>query len=772
MGSNKGFFLHDFFGRILPSDRNLFTPILEYLKWRRLTQNLGLLAWVALWLAACGFLSFSFVQNLGVLRGFTGDFTKPPELTENISDNLIIMDNFRNELLELQRANSHWWIPRLGLAESKQFEQRLQVQFLKLFKKGFLDPMDIMVAKELNNITPDTPERDVMIYAEHLVGRIKLLQADTRGTLSRQSKDLCQVLPDILLLLDGTLIPEIACKFEDLYLFYLQRGMDEQTARTKIKELQTALVELIFKKSKNFNWLVKWANDNVAIRDLTLETFWGPLESQKGDKKVYVDGAFTVNGYQRINEFMEYLEDALPGNINIASDKKKFYGWYQGEYFRTWKNFASSFSDGQFSLYGVDDWRGMASKMTTSHNPYFDLIKHMDNELKPFAGNKDAPAWVHQIKEVRSIIKDAATGRKVKREESILAKATHEGEKLVQKVSKERKILQDQDREERHIDAVDTFGEYLKNLEDLLPVSLAQSQAYKAASEFFPYSLKTSESKSPFFSAYGDIQKLKTYITTGKENPMPLKLLAGPLNFLVFYVSMETACSLQHDWEDLVLGGIQGVAPEKLPELLFSEKGVVWKFVQGPASPFLGRNQHGYFAKKARGAWIPFTEEFFSFITQGAEISTAIQPEYKVQITTLPMDVNDDAKKEPYEVSLELQCANGKIRLENYNYPASEIFAWSPDTCGNVTLVIRFEGLTLTKRYKGHDGFPLFLSDFKDGSKIFKVSDFPESKGILKEMNVSEIKISYEFVDNRPVMQLLQKVPRKTPMVIANCWSH
>jgi len=770
MSKNKGFFLHDFFGRILPGDRNLFTPILEFLKWRRLTQNLGLLSWVALWLAACGLLSFSFVQNLSVLKGFTEEFSKPPALTESISDNLIMMDTFRNELLDLQRANSNWWVPRFGLHESIEVEKKLRKQFMDLFEKGFLHPMDRAVASELDRITQDTPEREIMVYTEHLVGRIKILKARIKGKLSKQSEDLSNVLPDILILLDRKLLPDKASKFEDLYLFYVRQGISEQTARVKIKEMQTTLVKLIFKKSANFHWLVKWANNDIAIRDITLQDFWGPSDSDKQSSEIFVDGAFTVNGRKRIDEFVEYLEDALPDRVDVSEQRKKFYRWYQKKYYRAWKDFALSFSDGQHNLDGLDEWRSMASEMTTPHNPYFELIKRMQRELKPYTDIGDVPAWATQVMEIQSVIDDAARERGVKKDESVLSKAARKGEKLVHEAVSETRIFKDKKLEEEHIQVVKAFNNYLDELEELLPVSTARSQAYKAASEFFPYSLKPSESKSPFFSACGEIQKIKTYLTSGETDSVSLNLLAGPINFLVFYVSMETACFLQHDWEDIVLGGIQGVAGEKLPTLLFGKEGVVWKFVNGSAVPFLGRNQNGYFAKKVRGVRIPFKKDFFAFVTRGAEVSTSIQSEYKVRVKALPIDVNDGAKKEPYEVSLELQCSRGKSRLENYNYPASLIFAWSPADCGDVTLRIHFEGLTLTKKYSGHNGFPLFLADFKDGSKSFTADDFPESRGILQKMSINEIKVSYEFTDNKPVIQLLSKVPRKVPEVIANCW--
>ena len=46
-GTSKGLFLHDFFSRIMPADRGLFAPTQRTLEWSKLTQNLGLAAWLA-----------------------------------------------------------------------------------------------------------------------------------------------------------------------------------------------------------------------------------------------------------------------------------------------------------------------------------------------------------------------------------------------------------------------------------------------------------------------------------------------------------------------------------------------------------------------------------------------------------------------------------------------------------------------------------------------------------------------------------------------------
>jgi type VI secretion system protein ImpL len=770
MGTNKGFFLHDFFGRILPGDRNLFTPILEFLKWRRLVKNLGLLSWVALCLAVCGLLSFSFVKNMRVLHGFTEDFSKLPALTGNISDDLLIMDKFRGELLELHDANSGWWVPRFGLNKSLEVEDILRKQYVNLFEKGFLNPMDRNVGKKLELVTFDTPGSEIMVYAEHLMARIILIKAHLKGESFKSSEYVFRILPRILTLLDKKLLPEIAAKFGGIYLYFLDCDVNRIAARSKMKELQAALKQLICRKSANLYWLSDWANAELTIQDVILEDFWGPAGSKESSRKIMVDGAFTIDGHKQIGEFIKYLEGALLDVINISDKKEVFNRYYQRKYLQAWKNFAGSFSYGEHNLNGLDGWQAMASKMTTPHNPYFELIERMNKELQPFANEKNVPSWVKQVIELHKISDMASKERKAKKNPSLLTKITGKGTKLAGKVAEVVKIGPEKGADKKHIYAAAAFNAYLKNLEKLLPVSTARSQAYKAASDFFPYSLKPSESKSPFFTAYGNIRKLKSFLITPGDSSLCLKLISGPVDFLVYYASMETACSLQHSWEGIVLGEIQGVSRDKLPDLLFGKQGVVWKFVNGPAAPFLGRNQKGYFAKKAKGSRIPFKDNFFSFLTQGSEAKTLIQSEYKVQIKALPIGVNDQAEKEPYEVVLELWCAKGKTRLENYNYPTSKIFTWSPQDCSDVTLQINFEGLSLVKEYAGCNGFSLFLADFRGGSKIFKPGDFPGSEGILKKMNVSEIKVTYEFKDSAPVIKLLNKVPQKVPEIIADCW--
>ncbi len=114
-------------------------------------------------------------------------------------------------------------------------------------------------------------------------------------------------------------------------------------------------------------------------------------------------------------------------------------------------------------------------------------------------------------------------------------------------------------------------------------------------------------------------------------------------------------------------------------------------------------------------------------------------PEYYVNVEALPTDTNEGVRSEPYCTVLELSCGDSVQRLENYNYPAQQIFKWKPDQCGDVSLQIQFINLKLEKRYTGPGAFAIFLTDFAGGMKTLTLDDFPDQKEELQKYGIEEI---------------------------------
>ncbi len=175
-GTSKGMFLFDFFSKILPGDRGLFSPTIRAVQWNRLTRNLGLTAWAAIIIALCGFLSFSFVKNLRTIRAITNQFGSPPVLTGDNVEDVREMDRFRQTILQAEKQNQNWWIPRFWLNESLEVVSRLKVGYDTQFREMLLSRMDREMNIRMAAFTPDTPDVTIGNHFSHLVRRINLFE--------------------------------------------------------------------------------------------------------------------------------------------------------------------------------------------------------------------------------------------------------------------------------------------------------------------------------------------------------------------------------------------------------------------------------------------------------------------------------------------------------------------------------------------------------------------------------------------------------------------
>ncbi|MBS3780012.1 MAG: hypothetical protein KGY41_06425, partial [Desulfovermiculus sp.] len=141
--TSKGLFLHDFFAKILPMDRQSFLPTQHFMQWKSLTRNLGLTSWIIFVLALCGLLSFAFLKNVSTMHGVNQAMQKKPlQRTSDLMNDIFVMDRFRQSIQNLEKANANWWIPRFGLDASQDVERGIKEAYNDQFEEGFLRPFD------------------------------------------------------------------------------------------------------------------------------------------------------------------------------------------------------------------------------------------------------------------------------------------------------------------------------------------------------------------------------------------------------------------------------------------------------------------------------------------------------------------------------------------------------------------------------------------------------------------------------------------------------
>lgn len=768
--AGKDLFLKDLFRSILPGDRTLFSPILEFIRWRRLTANSGLLAWLLICLSLCGFLTMSFIHNRLTINKFHADFKQQQQAAygQDATTDLIIIERMRLQILDLEKANRYWLIPRLGLDESLEVEKAVKAKYVQIFK-AYMDNFDRNLMKRLDDVTRETPEDELADYFSYVVSRITVLRERLKSGKVVQSDAFKKSSADLVALIYPKTSPDIAAISSNNYYAYMTWGKDKRTMETNLEIYQTALVELQ-KDVPDMKWLVrKWIPDAAPVQ---LKDFWGEPESTGFDTNVVVSGAYTSQGRKNIEAFIGIIEGATANKTGFAKTKSDFWKWYQQEFNNAWTFFVRHFPEGEDGLQTMASQRTMATLMTTDHSPYFLLIQRIAEESAWIDPEQLSPwmAVVVELNEIQKLAKSEAQ----KKSGSLIDKISGEKEQLTQQIRSDidRKKL---DAMKKRLDALKVWQDYITSLDKIGPAATSQEVGYRMAADFFTLPADAKESNAAIYLAYSNYLKLNGTLSTKGDLTEAWNILIGPIGYLIDYCIRQTSCYLKQQWESQVVSGIQGAPKEKLPALLFDKtNGLVWKFVGGPANPFITKSTTSYISRKASikagvEKSVPFSQDFLAFLSSGAEGVVIAQPDYLVQMETLPIEVNDDAGIDPYANILTLQCTDAQMVLKNFNYPQKATVRWTPDKCGDATLQILFPGMALTKTYTGQMGFAQLLSDFKNGSKTFSTDDFPELKGRLTSLGITSIKVSYRINGARPVIQLLKKVPSSVPLDIVKC---
>ncbi|MGD9229017.1 MAG: type VI secretion protein IcmF/TssM N-terminal domain-containing protein, partial [Desulfobacterales bacterium] len=395
-GTSKGLFLHDFFSRIMPADRGLFAPTQRTLEWSRLTQNLGLAAWLAVAVAICGLLSFSFAKNMMIMKTVSKALSKPVVFQNEIVADVISMDQFRQTILKVEEQNRGWWIPRFGLTESLKVEHELKTEYCQQFYDGLLRNNNREMTEKITQFSAATSEEVIGVHVAQLVRRINLLDArmenEELASLSAKPQPSYE---RTLQAIGQEVIPEVGQKFTDLYLYYLFWHEDTNVLNQEMNELRMLLRHILMIKNANMNWIVTWINLDPALFYLTMQDFWGGSLTAEEERKIAP--AFTFAGKTKIDSFIKEIESALIEPMIIAGKKLEFQTWYRNAYFTAWLDFGRAFPNGIQRLKDKAEWRQVAASMGTEHNPYFDLMDRITEEMMPFSMSAELPSWLKRV---------------------------------------------------------------------------------------------------------------------------------------------------------------------------------------------------------------------------------------------------------------------------------------------------------------------------------------------------------------------------------------
>ena len=776
-GTSRGLFLHDFFSKLLPSDRGLFSQTQRGAAWSRLTRNIGFAAWTTLIIFFCGILSFSFVKNLNIMKRAAAQFAGPRVLSGELISDIGSLEKFEATIKEVATRNRNWWIPRIGLTDSIGIEAQLKKKYCALIESRFLDPFDKKMVENMIDFSAGTSKAVYIGHVAHLVKRInciktKLVNADLEDLKAMPQPAFNTV--DIGI--GQEIVEDIQVRITSMYLNYLLWQGDTLVMNERMNTLQKWLARVLSLKGKNLNWLVTWANNDPLLGIYRISDFWG--RSVDDTDLASVPAGFTNQGRKSIDAFITDIEHALTNPLILAGKKRDFYQWYRTAYFDAWFGFITDFGKGRTRMARREQWQELSNRMGRKKGPYMSLLGTIPRELAHFSRSgtntpaSRIPDWVSLTKTLNTLHIQAAALRKAPAESSgMLGRAATAVKTGIDAVKTDPTNSLPSMDSETMLKAAKNFMKYQDALVALVPMVVSQRAAFDLATTLYTEDPATTD--IPFFNARKAFKKLKPMLAyQSKKTDLIWDLLEGPLLFFHGFALNEAACRLQKEWEHGVLIEMQGMTGDQNKNaLLLGPDGYVTKFVSGPCKPFIKRSlRKGYQAANLDGRQINFNPSFFRFLTRGIRAGKPMKSNYTVNISGMPTSANEEAQFQPHATLLELICSDKTTTLENLNYPVRKTFRWSPASECDTIFTIKIGSLGLIKRYEGNLSFPKFLKAFSNGHHTFIPSDFPEHRQDLARMGVKAIRVRYKMKGNRTVAGLVNATPGRIPREIVTCW--
>ena len=786
-GTSRGLFLHDLFSTVMAADRNLYAPTRKALAWSRMTRNIGLVAWAALFLSLCGLLSFSFMKNLTTLRTVADAFEQPVALQGEILTDTAIMERYQEAVSHIEKTNDNWWFPRFWLDESLEVEQRIKEKYCARFHDEFAADFDTQLQVGVGGVSSGSPDLEIGRYVVHLTHRINLIQARLKGrgygSLAKMDKPSFQ---HFLSAADSKLVSQLSERISGQYLYYLAWQAQDTELQNELRSLQKQLNYILSLPDSSLNWIAAWLNENSGMDYLTLDFFWGAV--LEDNDLATVPPAFSSEGKKAVETLVGQIEEALADELVIAANKARFWKWYNRAYKQIWFDFAKAFLQAEYYLKDREAWQQAASIMAAEKGPYFAFMAHMHKELDVLDDRADEN-WLLLLQSVEKIRVQAQSEKAIKEKKSMLAKVAKTGQKAVSKIEKkmDKAGLNVENPLESTLTGGVYFNDYRTALSDLVLATSSRKVSFEMTSEIFKQDPATSE--EPMYVAQRNLIKMKNELSrpgAGKETLVIWKLVAGPLSFLRDFAYLEAACNLNAIWEEKVLVEIQDMYDKtELNQELFEQNGLALQFIKGPASPFLGRSlEKGFYPRNALGRMVPFRKEFLTFLNDGIRLArykpeftisdevplsmkkeSDVPPEpelksnYRVMIEASPTSVNQEAKMVPHAVSLELTCGADVERLVNLQYPVRRKFDWKPEQCQGLSLKIEIGSLVLEKKYEDKYSFARFVNDYRQGQVTYNSLDFPGKEKQLKRLNVRTVTVKFKITEGAlPLVKVMQQL--------------
>jgi type VI secretion system protein ImpL len=779
---DRSLFLQQLFTKVMPPDRGLLSTLPSAERLRRAIKNYGVsISGVLIVLSLFG-ISSAFVRDSSLLENVVDTHTQFDLIGSDVNAQFGAMNRLSELMDDLNEAEAEWIFPWYGPNSSSPHLDWIKRTFIASFRSDILFRFDDKV-DETANSNLNSSDRAYLVSG--IVRRINLLSAKLDGDTGRVMS-LAEVPSEYIRVIDTDVNFESSQLFGSLYMKYVQLESSNFELAEERLRLQGALEVVISASQGNFEWLITYASLQ-GFPDVKVGDFWSG--SRQLTDQPTVSSAYTLEGMEFIEAFLDELSLAGIYSTSLTSVKDSFMLSYQENYLKAWVSFAGEFDYGKNKLRNRKEWLIAMESMATPSNPYFAVMRKIESEVEPIfsEGLFRAREEIEFFAELQEHSGDAS-GVDNSKAKKIAVKA---GLKVIKKLGKAGKLIAKTTK--KGLRAKKKMGGKSQEVLDVeIEVAAKAYKNYKEALKNLAFNgdevnLSFVEVANSF-SNPGDIAKgdgagsqawtaiydLQRVIGRPSESTRLFwDLYSGPVQLAYEYMREEAACYLQSSWEDRVLAELDGVSAEKIGETLLGEAGILWNYVDNVAAPFLKKKYiKGYVSNEIKGHSMEWEADFMKFLNNSEAGLKIVEGEFNVNISALPTGINPSALISPYATFIDLHCVDGVQRLSNYNYSVSHEFKWSLKNCGDTTLQIEVGEYSLRKHYTGQKGFSKFLLDFPDGRRIFTINEFPEFTAQLREKKVQRVDVNYEIKGQTPVIQMLKDVSLDPPSRALACWDN
>ncbi len=778
----KGLFIHDVFARILPKERYVFLSGRIVSRWRTVSRNMALTSWLLVCFAVAIFLLVSYQKTASTIErihsqipanftnamsigGVSVDAQPSDETDQKVyQKNLYDLSTLLQTVGVLLDQRLDWRASWLAFSpDVRQLEKTLEQLFVRKFRLIQQKSTGVNQIGE-QMMQGDDPVRKgyailaAVRYSNMLVARINGANYDQLRAMpqvpARTGADSFS-LNEAVRVGTSELVPA-AIAWSDSDDFYLKMSLEKNRA----------LIAKEAFKDPRMSWLVQWTNNLPNVAPIEASNFWRPDVLQNDG--LIIEPGLTKVGSQQIDVFLSQLLAALNNSPESVSQVDLFRKHYQRKRFEAWREFARGFYNGG-NVVGVEPaWRDVVTTLGTKTSPFYLFFRKINDE---FAGlpEQDSPEWLAFVRHFHDVQSRAISSAPLKGAANMVSAINSATAGMLRPNVNTRGVSL--------TGAVQAASKDINSYEDIiksLQAAAVQAQGgigtdFKMAQAYFSGTAELATDLSALRALEQNLLQFRKNSTFDKpENEVIWQVIFGPIDILATYVLEQASCQIQQDWESNVISRSQlATSPKEASTQLFGDQGTVWAFVDGPGKNFINRGAGGFSATKYKNYHMPFSSEFMDFLNQAVttRVSQLVKQQRaaasdkksaKLSLAAYPLSVNPTAKVRPYAATLVMQCADAVIELSNLNMQANDSFVWSPDQCGETTLEIEVDNMTLTKRYPGPLGLPTLLEEFQDGARVFTPADFPAAADRLDALDITEITIRYDMTGRTELLQLAQ----------------